>query len=134
MQTLEKFLAASDVSMRCREMTVHNERAFVVTEPWAAKHYACELHGSNSHRPIRAVIGSDNGPPELVDVLDALAAEAAIAEEADGFEGWAAQMGFDPDSRRAERAYRAEVRQARLLRELLGEPRYRQLLWETERL
>jgi hypothetical protein len=43
-------------------------------------------------------------------------------------------MGYDPDSRRAERAYRAERRQGKLLRGLLGEKGYRRLLWETKRL
>ena len=134
MQTLEKFLTGSEVSMRCREMPSRHDHDGGVADPWATKHYTCELHGSNGHRPIRVVIGSDDGPPAIIDVLDALAAEAAVAMEADGFEAWAAQMGYDPDSRTGERAYRAGLRQAKLLRDLLGESDYQRLLWDTARL
>ena len=133
-QTLEKFIAGSQVSMRCREVSLDSDPGLTITDPWATKHYVCELHGCNGDRPVRTVIGSDHGPPEMVDVLDILAAEAAVAEEADGFEGWATQMGYHPDSRHAERTYHAELRRAKLLRQLLGEHSYRRLLWETERL
>ncbi len=134
MQTLEKFLASSEVSLRCREVTLGGHEKLVVFEPWARKQYLCELRGTNGDQPIKAVLGSDNGPPDIVEVLDAVAAEAAVTEEAGGFEQWAVQMGYDPDSRRAERIYRAARRHARLLRGLLGEDDYRGLLWETERL
>lgn len=134
MQTLEQFLAGSHVSMRCREMTLDTDNGLACPEPWAPHHYLCELHGSNGDLPVRTVIGSDNGPPEIVEVLDALAAEAAVAEETGGYEAWAAQMGYDPDSREARRAYRAELRRGRLLRALLGDDAYRRLLWETDRL
>jgi hypothetical protein len=134
MQTPEGFLADSQVSMRCQEVTANGDHEPRVIDPSAAKQYACELYGSNGTRPVRTVIGSDDGPPELIEVLDTLAAEAAAAEEAGGFEAWAARMGYDPQSRRGERAYRAEVRRGKLLRQLLGDDRYAQLLWETERL
>jgi hypothetical protein len=134
MQALVKFLEGNDVSMRCRELPPNVHDASEVAEPWAAKHYLCELRGSDGGRPITTVVGSDNGPPEIVDVLDVLAAEAAVAEEAGSFEAWADRLGYDPDSRNGERAYRNEVRRGKLLRALLGEDSYRRLLWETERL
>lgn len=134
MHALVKFLEGNDVSMRCRELPPNVHDASEVAEPWATKHYLCELRGSNGGRPIRSVLGSDDGPPEIVDVLDALAAEAAVAEEAGSFEAWADRLGYDPDSRTGERAYRNELRRGRLLRAMLGEDAYRRLLWETERL
>jgi hypothetical protein len=134
MQTLEKFLNGSDVALRCREVTLNGNHASVITEPWAAQQYQCELHGANGDRPVKAIIGSDNGTPELPDVLDGLAAEAAVVDQARRYEQWAVQMGFDPDSRHGERVYRAARRQAKLLRELLGDHVYEQLLWQTERL
>ena len=67
-------------------------------------------------------------------MLDAVAAEAAVVEQARCYEEWAAEMGFDPDSRHGERVYRTERRQAKLLRALLGDHAYKVLLWETERL
>jgi hypothetical protein len=134
MQTLEQFLSGSAVSMRCREVPLNGDGGLAVGEPWAAKHYSCELYGTNGDRPVRALVGSDIGPPGIDEVLDAVAAEAAVAEEAGGFEAWAAQLGYDPDSRYDERIYRTALRHARLLRRMLGDEGYRRLLWETERL
>jgi hypothetical protein len=120
--------------MRCREVAVNGDQGLVTAESFAGHHYRCELYGTGAARPVTTIMPSDNGPPEVSDVLDALAAEAAVIEEAGGYEAWAVQMGFDPDSRRGERVYRSERRQAKLLCALLGEAGYRELLWETERL
>lgn len=134
MQTLEKFLAGSDLGIRCRKVNPNGDRRLLIAEPWATTQYRCELHGSNGDRPIRTIVGSDNGPPDMEEVLDAIAAQAAVVEEVRSFEEWAVRMGFDPDSRFGERIYRAWRRQADALRALIGEESYQRLLWETERL
>jgi len=134
MQTVERFLDTSQVHIRCHEVVPCDDHGFLIIPPEAAKHYECELHGTNGHRPVTTIIAADSGPPDLAEVLDALAAQAAVIEETSCYEEWAAQMGFDPDSRRGERVYRSERRQAKLLRELLGDEGYRTLLWEIERL
>jgi hypothetical protein len=134
MHTLEKFLVGSEIRMRCQEVALRGDDWSLITDPWAGTHYRCELYGSNGHCPVRTIMGSDNGPPEVPDVVDAIAAEAAVVEESRSYEEWARQMGFDPDSRRGERVYRTARRQARLLRALVGDEAYRTLLWETERL
>lgn len=134
MQKLAKFLTDSELGMRCREVDRSACRTLPVTSAWAAKQYRCELHGTNGDRPITTIIGSDNGPPELLEVVDEVAAEAAVVDATGCFEAWAAEMGFDSDSRRAERVYRAWRRKAIGLRKLLGDEQYQQLLWRTERL
>jgi hypothetical protein len=134
MQTVEKFLVASQIRMGCREVALGADHGFLITPQWGAEHYECELYDSGGHRPVTMIMASDSGPPDVTEVLDAAAALAAVIEETSCYEEWAAQMGFDPDSRRGERVYRSERRQARLLRELLGDEDYRELLWEIERL
>jgi hypothetical protein len=134
MQTLTQFLNGADIAMTCHRMTEKDEPPPPVAEPWAPSHYACELRGSDGERRLRTIMGSDNGSPDLPDVLDTVAAEAAVAESAEGYEQWAEEMGFDPDSRTGERVYRAARRQAKVLRALLGDGPYRELLWNTERL
>jgi len=133
-QTLEEFLAGSDLGMRCREVDPDGGQPLLITAPWAPHQYRCELHGSNGDRPVTTIVGSDDGPPEMSDVLDEVAAEAAVVETARCFEEWAVNMGFDPDSRHAERVYRAWRHRTNNLRKLLGDARYEQLLWATERL
>lgn len=58
--------------------------------------------------------------PTAGDVLEALLADAATHENAPGFEDWAAELGFDPDSRKAERIWKQSLRQTDNLREFLG--------------
>lgn len=74
-----------------------------------------------------------NFKPALRDVLDCLAREAADVENygAD-FEGWAADMGADPDSRSAEKAFNTMREQARALACLFDTEEWRTLLFETE--
>ena len=134
MLTLEKFLLSSEIHMQSEEVAPNGTHGFPIAAPWAAKHYRCELRGSSGDRPVTTIIGSDDGPPSVADVVDVVAAEAAVAEEAGSYEEWALQMGFDPDSRSGERVYRTECRQAKLLRALLGDEAYLKLLWEIERL
>jgi hypothetical protein len=134
MQTLTQFIKGTDVAMRTRRVAHEDEHRPVIVEPWAAHHYACELHRSDGERPVTTIIGSDNGSPDLSEVLDAVAAEAAVVDEAGSYEPWAERMGFNPDSRSGELVYRAARRRAKMLRALLGEEPYRQLLWDTERL
>ena len=57
-------------------------------------------------------------PPTARDVLSCLVMD--IPEDGATFEEWAADYGFDPDSRRAERIFRAVERQTLALREWAG--------------
>lgn len=58
-------------------------------------------------------------PPDLPRVLGHLAgADQTLTET---FEQWASSLGWDPDSRRAERAYREEQQYAIRLKQMLGE-------------
>ena len=58
--------------------------------------------------------------PDSYDVLEALLSDASVAGY-DQFEQWAADLGYDPDSRRAEKIYHACVEQTAQLRQLLGD-------------
>jgi hypothetical protein len=59
--------------------------------------------------------------PTAREVLSCLIDDAASAEYARSFEEWADELGFDPDSRKAERTYRAVERQSAQLRRFLGD-------------
>lgn len=74
------------------------------------------------------------GEPTAADVLDCLASDAASYVNASGFEDWCSDLGYDTDSRKAERTYKIVKRQAERLETLLGTDLYESLLWDTERL
>ena len=73
-------------------------------------------------------------PPQADDVLDCLASDSAGHDNARDFENWAAEYGYDTDSRKAEKIYRVVERQAAKLNVFLGDDLYNELLWDTERL
>jgi len=71
--------------------------------------------------------------PTLAAVLDCLASDAAGVENADSFEDWAQEYGYDEDSRASERVYNTIGKQGAKLALLLGEDGYSALLWDIER-
>lgn len=77
--------------------------------------------------------GHNGAEPTADEVLDCLASDAASIENARGFEDWASDLGYDPDSRKAEKIFKACERQTAKLKAFLGEDRYQELLWEVER-
>lgn len=77
---------------------------------------------------------SEPAPPTIDSVLDCLAIDSSSFDDAKDFETWAADFGFDTDSRKAEKAYRTCGDQAKRLRHLLGDEAYAELLYKVERL
>ena len=73
--------------------------------------------------------------PELANILDCLASDSSSYENARNFEDFASDMGYDTDSRRAERIYNACGKLAKDLRFLLGgREAFEELMYEVERL
>lgn len=72
--------------------------------------------------------------PQAEDVLDCLASDAASVENARGFEDWADELGYDTDSRKAERTYDVCRQQANHLRRFLGAQLYTTMLFGVERM
>jgi hypothetical protein len=65
--------------------------------------------------------GHKGTPPTVAGVLDCLQSDARIAEECASFEDFCSYLGYDSDSRKAEKIYKALKRQAAKLRTFLGD-------------
>ena len=79
-------------------------------------------------------LGHHGAEPTAAEVLDCLASDAAGVANADSFEDWAGDYGYDTDSRSAHKTYTICKRQAERLRKLLGdEQAYDGLLFSIER-
>lgn len=63
-----------------------------------------------------------------------LALDSQGLESSRGFEDWAAEYGFDTDSRKAEKLYKACLDVSEKLKRFLGDEQYDQLLNHTEQL
>ena len=72
--------------------------------------------------------------PTADEVLDSLRSDAESVENCPLFEDWAGDMGYDTDSRKAERAFRACQEVRGKLMKLLGREAYDDLLANVERL
>jgi hypothetical protein len=101
----------------------------------SASHWRCLLRKDQRRMIVHFSQGSAHTkPPTAVDVLDCLASDASDYENAQDFEDWCAEYGYDSDSRKDQRTYRKVKRQSDALRRVLGSTAsYETLLWETER-
>lgn len=85
----------------------------------------------------RITIPFSQGPaicqePDANDVLNCLASDAASFENAQSFEDWCSEYGYDVDSRKAEKTYHAVESQTEKLKRFLPTEAYEQLLWHTD--
>jgi hypothetical protein len=71
-------------------------------------------------------------PPNVTEVLGALATDGVGYANAKDFEDWANEYGYNPDSRKAERIYRQVGDNATKARQTFGDAIYEALLWDTE--
>lgn len=78
-------------------------------------------------------IGHHGAEPTVNEVLDCLASDAAIVENSGDFAGFCSELGYDEDSRKAERDWKATEHQTDRLKRFLGDELYDQLVWHTER-
>jgi hypothetical protein len=101
------------------ERTDHNPS---MPDSEAMDHWYCTLRYGTKRMPLVFSMGSAHHAkaPTLDDVMGCLAMDASSVDNARNFEDWAAELGYDTDSRKAEATYRACVDQVAKLRNLLG--------------
>ena len=98
------------------------------------RNFECTIafEGRGYHEPLTVYFSQGSAhkkPPTLAEVLDCLASDASGVDNAQSFEDWASEYGYNTDSRKAERTYNICVQQARELKALLGQDAYNQLLY-----
>jgi hypothetical protein len=128
--TITEYIASNGITSNARRV----ERNPNMDEWPGASHWRVTLRRDDQRLAVPFSMGSAlNGEPEIADVLDSLASDASGYENAPRFEDWASDYGYNSDSRKAERTFRAVYRQTMALRVFLG-AEYSRLLWEVERL
>lgn len=107
-----------------------------------ASHYKCTLRVGRKQMTTYFSQGcAHTSEPTVADVLNCLASDASCVSCVRGgqlqtvdFEDFARDLGYDEDSRKAERTYRQTIKQTEKLISLLGETAADTLLWNVERL
>lgn len=131
---INEFIAKHKISMTARTADRNPNMDSSIFDA-NASHYRCTLRMGTKRMTVAYLMGSAHeAPPTAADVLDCLASDSAGYADADDFEAWAEDYGYDPDSRKAERTYRIVGRQAERLEAFLGTETYAVLLWEVDKL
>lgn len=128
-----------------RPMVTYYSVGVGIVESWVANHGKTRFGLASFNRAdfkrnprtiaAREFFDANKGDyrPDLSSVLDCLVCDSACVENAPTFEDFAADLGYDPDSRKAERIFHTCCLQSRALRALLGPAEYNTLIFETER-
>jgi len=132
-QTLAQLIQAQRIGFRCVPAD-SNPNSDSDTWRDGASHWRCVITRAGRRMTVPFSQGAAHTqPPTLEDVLDCLALDASGYENARGFADWCSEYGYDTDSRKAERTWKAVVRQSVSLGRLLGAAIYEVLLYHTER-
>lgn len=131
-QTIQSFIVSAGITMSAA-WTDHNP---TMTNSDHMDHWRCVIRVGKARMSLVFSMGSGHGGkrPDLADVLDCLASDASGYENARSFTDWCSDYGYDEDSRRALKTFKAIERQATSLARVLGDSAYQTLLWDTERL
>lgn len=65
-------------------------------------------------------IGHKGAKPTVDEVLECLISDAWTVKNSNSFEDWAAELGYDEDSRKAEKTYKIIKKQSEELEDFLG--------------
>lgn len=116
---MQEFIEEQGVTMTA-ERTSENPN---MDDSLSMDHWRCVLKRGHERMTLTFSMGHGfNGePPTVSDVLPGVQSDTASVENANGFEDWCDNYGYDPDSRRAERIYKACERQAKALKRFMGE-------------
>jgi hypothetical protein len=136
--TIQEFIKQNRISI-VSECTDSNPN--MIDQDWQANHYKVTLKRNKTENKIRTrrqftlfysmgfAIKSD---PKTEDVLDCMAMDSSSIDQ--DFEGWANDLDYDTDSRKAEKTYNICRKQATKFENFLGEDLYNELLQEIDRL
>jgi hypothetical protein len=116
-KTFEKAIADARITMAVKHGAPVNE-TFKDSDPWT-----CTLKRGRKRMtvPFYMGIGHNGKEPTAAEVLSCLLSDASSADDARSFEDFAGELGYDVNSRKAERIYKACQRTSRKLHAFLGD-------------
>lgn len=120
-KNFETFALRFDIEMKATRI-VKRPDLTSVNDPWyfRADHFKCVF--TRKGKQMTAYFSQGEGfkgePPTIGRVLESIHLDATSVDNV-SFEEWAQGFGYDPDSRKAERLYRACKRSARKMERFL---------------
>lgn len=130
MTTIPQFCRKHSISAQVRDVDSNPQMSDMMP---GSRHFRVTLRRSGKQMTVPFSQGpAIEQEPTAEDVLSCLAMDAAGYENARSFEDWASEYGYDTDSRRAKKTYKAVERQHDQLERFLPSDIYQTLLWDTE--
>lgn len=124
-EAFEAFARAHNLAFTCKRIDARTDWLGDATHGWTdddLQHFRCTIRRGHARMVVQFSQGSAHTEdPTLADVLSCLQMDCAGFENARGFDEWSRDLGYDVDSRKAERTYRAVERQHKALARLLNE-------------
>jgi hypothetical protein len=132
-KTVQQFVKENGITMTCRRV----DRNPNMDGSDRMDNWRCRLRGGREMATRMSVYfsmgyGHNGAEPKPADVLGCLASDASTIGNASDFESWCSELGYDPDSRKAEKTYRVTLAQSAKLEAFLGSDLYETLVWNTE--
>ena len=129
MMTFDEFATEAELTFTCEKQ---GSNPNMTDMPQGSTHWLCTLSRSDKSMAVPFSMGpAHTSPPTLSGVLECLRMDSS-ATDTDSFEEWADDLGYDSDSRKAERIYNTCVQQGAELKALLGEGLFGLFLSEVE--
>lgn len=129
-QTIARFLDSIQITMTCERASCNPNMDMP-----GGSHWTCTFNrpdGRWLHTPFSQG-SAHRAEPTREEVMDCLASDAAGFENAQDFEDWASEYGYDEDSRKAYATFEAVEESAGELKAFLDDSEYQTLLWDVER-
>ena len=141
--TIQEFITKYKVGFSCKWA---DKNPNMEPSPYMTRHFRCVIKMScpndwrqfgRSSKTRQMVVYFSQGSahtsePTCADVLDCLASDVT-GIESQSFEDWCSDLGYDTDSRTAERTYNAVYKQLNSLTRLFGNDKLQELI-DCERL
>jgi hypothetical protein len=129
-KSIEQFIKEHGITSKAEYGAPYNED-FSQSDPWTV---TLRRGKQRMAVPFYMGMGHNGKEPDTATVLDCLASDSSGVENGQDFDGFCSEFGYDTDSRKAEKIYKACERTARRLKQFLGSDLYEELLWNTSRL
>jgi hypothetical protein len=135
MTTIAEFIKANGIKMNADQADRNPNMADDSDWGRGASHWKCTFRkGQRQMTTYFSQGAAHTKAPKAADVLNCLASDAGTIDNARSFEDWASELGYDQDSRKAERIHKACLRETDKLEDFLGRTAFDTLLRDVERL
>ena len=123
--TYQEFINKHSIKTSFRETSCN---PYIMDDDFKGRHYNSSITYMDQSAVFPFSVGAAIDNPQTTCLLECLKWDCGSVQNTEDFEDWADQVGFDPDSRKAEKIYNECKKQMGILQRLLGESVFNELM------